>query len=283
MAGAKHFGMNAAEIFQCADHREFLQKSLAGRKTGLRALARKAGFKSAGHLSMLIKGERKLTNRSAELLAQALELKGRKRALLFAFSRLDAGRTDKERNQAREEIQRLKSYRPEHRLSAAQYSFLATWYYPAIYALLENVTGTMAPSAIAQALGRGVTSTAVTKALEDLALLGLIAKDERGEGWRPLHAALATPEDVRDLAVGKYHRNMIALAEEALQLPLSAREFNGLTISVPERLLPSVKERIRRFRDELNETLSRERDPGDVYQLNLQLFPLTRGLDRRDS
>jgi uncharacterized protein (TIGR02147 family) len=268
------------EIYQCADHREFLQKSLAGRKTGLRALARKAGFKSAGHLTMLIKGERKLTTRSAEMLSLALDLKGRKRALLFAFSRLDAGRTEKERNQAREEIQRLKSYRPEHRLNAAQYSFLATWYYPAIYALLENVTGTMAPSTIAQALGRGVTSTAVEKALADLALLGLIERDDQG-GWRPLHAALATPEDVRDLAIGKYHRNMIALAEEALQLPLDAREFNGLTISVPTRLLPSVKEKIRRFRDELNESLSRERDAGDIYQLNLQLFPLTRGLERR--
>ncbi|MRT32800.1 hypothetical protein FGX01_02795, partial [Xylella fastidiosa subsp. multiplex] len=75
---------------------------------------------------MLVKGERKLTPRSADLLARALALKGRRRALLLAFARLDSGRTEKEKLQAREEIVRIKSVRPEFKLNAAQYSFLAT-------------------------------------------------------------------------------------------------------------------------------------------------------------
>ncbi|MFX5760967.1 hypothetical protein ABTE44_19755, partial [Acinetobacter baumannii] len=68
-------------IYDCADHREYLRRCLfkeGAQPQGLRALARKAGFKSPGHLTMLVKGERKLTARSADLLARAFQLKGRR-------------------------------------------------------------------------------------------------------------------------------------------------------------------------------------------------------------
>lgn len=268
-------------IYECADHRDFLKGYLASRESshGLRHLSRKAGFKSPALVSMLIKGERRLTTRSAELLAKALELKGRQKSLLLAFARLDSGRTDKERQQAREEILKLKSYRPEFKLSAKQYSFLATWYYPVVFALLQNAPENFTNKEIAKRLGRGVTEQQVAQALDDLAYLGLIAKDEKNQ-WRPVNAALSTPEDVRDLAVGKYHRNMLSLAEAALELPLEEREFNGLTVAVPKRLVPAVKEKIRRLRTELNEMLARETAAADVYQVNLQFFPLTEGMER---
>jgi uncharacterized protein (TIGR02147 family) len=231
---------------------------------------------------MLLKGERKLTSRAAELLAAALELKGRRRALFLAFAKADSGRGERERSQARDEILRLKSYRPEYRLKATQYSFLATWYYPALYALLENLPGPLSAEQIAKAFGRGVTPAAVEKALRDLCFLELVEKDASG-AWKPKHSALTTPEDVRDLAIGRYHRNTLTLAEEALELPLHAREFNGLTVTIPRRLVPEVKKRVQRFRDELNDFLSQSKDPGEVFQLNLHLFPLTKGLDRSDT
>lgn len=276
--------METKSIYECANHREFLKGYLASRKAsvGLRSLARKAGFKSPALVSMLIKGERKLTPRSADLLAKALELKGRQKSLLLAFARLDSGRSDKERQQAREEILKLKSYRPEFKLSAKQYSFLATWYYPVVFALLQNAPEDLSAAAMAKRLGRGVTAAQVEQALDDLNFLGLIAKTETGQ-WRPVNATISTPEEVRDFAVGKYHRNMLAMAEAALDLPLEAREFNGLTVAVPQRLLPAVKEKIRRLRTELNEMLARETAPADVYQLNLQFFPLTEGMERKES
>lgn len=268
-------------IYDCTDHRDFLKSYLASRASshGLRHLSRKAGFRSPALVSMLIKGERRLTGRSAELLAKALELKGRQKSLLLAFARLDSGRTEKEKAQAREEILKLKSYRPEFKLSAKQYGFLATWYYPVVFALLQNAPADLTEEEIAKRLGRGVTATQVAQALADLAYLGLLAKDDEGR-WRPVNAALSTPEDVRDLAVGKYHRNMLSLAEAALELPLAEREFNGLTVAVPKRLVPAVKEKIRRLRSELNEMLARETAAADVYQVNLHFFPLTEGMER---
>ncbi len=69
---------------------------------------------------------------------------------------------------------------------------------------------------------------------------------------------------------------MIDLARDALELAPSEREFNGVTVQIPREHLEGVKERIRKFRKELNEHLSQFETTGDVYQLNLQLFPLTK-------
>lgn len=268
-------------LFAFADHREFLKAYLSerGPSQGVRALARKAGFKSPGYLTMLVKGDRKLTPRSAEMLARALALKGSSRQLLIAFARLDSCRSEKEKQQAQSEILRIKSRRPEFRINAKQYSFLATWYCPVIYALLSEEGANPTSAQFAAYLGRGVSVAMVEKALSDLEFLGLIERDTAGE-WRQVHKALATPEDIREIAVQQYHRNNLELAEAALSLPPEEREFGGLTVAVPRRLLPKVKDKIRALRSELNEMLSAEKSAADVYQISINLFPLTKGIER---
>jgi len=273
--------MDSNDIFHCADHRDFLRRYLEGRKPsqGVRALARKAGIKSPGQLTLIVQGDRRLTARSADLLAKALALKGRRRALLLAFARLDSGKSEAEKSAAREEIIRLKSFREEFQLSAKQYSFLAVWYYPVIYAMLENAPGVVDPAAFAARLGRGVSASQVDAALADLSALGLITGDDAG-AWCTTQASLTTPQDVQDLAAAKYHRNVLGLAEQALSLPLTEREFGGITMALPRRLLPHVKERMRALRRELNELAAQVATPADIYQLNLQLFPVTNGIER---
>jgi len=272
------------EVFDCGDHREFLKKYLASRKSGVgpRSLARKAGFKSSGHVTMLINGQRRLTLRSADLIAKSIGLKGRRRSLFLAFARLDMAKSENEKNRIQEEILRLKSYQPEFQLNAKQFSVLAIWYYPVLYTLLHIPAADQEPAFLARRLGRGVTAAMVEQALADLDTLGLITRHESGR-WAPTNAALTTPENVRDLAVNKYHRNSLKLAEEALDLPPAEREFNGLTVTIPTALLPQVKEKMRRLRSELNEMLAQANDSAEVYQINLQLFPVTKSLERNES
>jgi uncharacterized protein (TIGR02147 family) len=270
------------EIFDCGNHREFLKKYLESSvSVGPRALARKAGFKSSGHVTMLVKGERRLTPRSAELIAKSIGLKGRRRSLLIAFARLDMAKAEAEKIRIQEEILRLKSYQPEFQMSAKQYSLLATWYYPVLFTLLQITGISQEPAYLARRLGRGVTVPMVEEAIDDLNFLGLIQKEE--ERWVPANNTLTTPENVRDLAIPKYHRNSLKLAEDALALPSSEREFNGLTVTIPAALLPRVKEKMRRLRIELNEMLSDANDSAEVYQINFQLFPVTQTPERKES
>jgi uncharacterized protein (TIGR02147 family) len=82
------------------------------------------------------------------------------------------------------------------------------------------------------------------------------------------------------MAVAQYHEALIKLAYEALKkMPIEAREMAGATISLPANRLGELKEKIRAFRKDLNSWASEFQDSDQVFQLNIQLFPLSEALE----
>jgi uncharacterized protein (TIGR02147 family) len=71
---------------------------------------------------------------------------------------------------------------------------------------------------------------------------------------------------------------MIERAVESLDKHASdEREFQGLTLSVSKETYLRMKDRIRSFTDELLAMAAAEKEkPDEVYQINLQMFPLTK-------
>ena len=71
---------------------------------------------------------------------------------------------------------------------------------------------------------------------------------------------------------------MIERASDSLETVLSEeRDVSAITLGVPESRLPELKERVARFHQELLASIGASTDPCDrVYQLNIQLFPLSR-------
>lgn len=266
-----------------ASPQNFLRELIAEKRAvnpalSVRAIAKRAGFRSPSTLSMILSGQRTLSLKSAEKIADAITLRGRRRSLLLAYARQSSAKTSTERRAAEEAVLKIKSISSEFALRPEQFSFLAHWYYPVLCALAGK-EGLPGSDQLAKALGRGLRTSEIDRAIEDLAKLGLLRKNENGK-WVQDHYALTTPDEVRDFAARKYHRNMNALAGEALDLPLEKREFNGLTIRISKDQLFDVKEKVRRFRSELNELLSASENSGEVYQVNLQIFPLTDGLEK---
>jgi uncharacterized protein (TIGR02147 family) len=239
-------------------------------------LAKRAGFRTPATLSMIISGKRTFTRASAEKLSRALALKGMQRKALLAFAVLDCAGTEQERAQAREQLLRLKSHKPESLLGLAQYSVLSSWVALTVYTLAGMRGFRSDARGLASRLGRGVSVAQVESAIENLVALGLLERTGEGKLRQRSSGAIATPDEVLALAAYQYHRKMTELAREALELPSELREFNGLTVPVAPGQLAMVKEKIRRFRKELNESLSQGDEDGEVYQLNLQFFPLTR-------
>jgi uncharacterized protein (TIGR02147 family) len=267
------------EIFEYKDCRGYLRAVLERGKAspqrfGVRRLAARAGFRSPGAVSMIVAGKRGLSHRSAERLADGLRLLGRKRRYFLAMAELESATSESQRSRAEDAVLRLRSTRPEHLLELRQYRFFSTWYYPALYVLigLENVPQDEA--SLARRLGRGITPADVSRAIEDLLSLSLVFRQEDGR-LRQKNGPVSADDAYRGTALHEFHSKMIALAGESLELPASERETSSLTLAIPAGELAAVQERIRQFRHELNELSSRFARSERVYQLNVQLFPLT--------
>lgn len=268
-------------IYGYSDYRQYLADFYLAKKSvnpgySHRVFAKQAGLSSPSHLLMIIKGERNLSIKTIEKFAEGMRLSAKEKRyfeLMVMFNQADDLQM---KAKYFSEIMALKmSSKKLHKLEKEKFDFLSKWYVVAVYVLVDLQSFKSDPQWIAKRLGNKITATQAKEALDNLTKLGMIAPDE-GRGFRQTSGAITVPDDTRSVAVFNYHQSMIRLAAEALRnTPQNLREMNGATITIPTEKLSEIKEKIRAFRKEINQLASSYENPDEVFQLNIQLFPLT--------
>lgn len=104
--------------------------------------------------------------------------------------------------------------------------------------------------------------------------LGLLVRGEDGH----LHQGepiISTGPEVRSLAVGNFHRQMMQRAADSIETVASPqREISGVTVAISPENFAMLKSKIQELRAEILEMAANDTAPTRVMQLNFQLFPL---------
>lgn len=120
-----------------------------------------------------------------------------------------------------------------------------------------------------------VTLDQVESSLELLFDMGLLVEEEDG-GISRGEPSLTTGHEVRSLAIGNYHRQMLERAANSIvNVPREFRDVSALTVCIDAEKVSEVKGRIHAFRESLLDFCDRDANPEAVFQINFQLFPLT--------
>ncbi len=266
------------DVMNFSSFQDFLKAVLSEKRNNrapfsLRQLSKMAGLASPSTISMMIAKKRPATPEVTTRIADALALTGRRRKFLLILGRLDRAKNLNEKNSIKSELIRLRSAVDETKLIERQYRFLTEWFYPIIYVMVGMTDFKEDAKWIGSHLRKPVEEGDIIKALKDLEELQLLER-KNGKLFQS-NQALTTADDLKDAALYQYHRNMMELALEGLNLPTHEREFSGVTVQIPKSKLPQVKEKIRQFRKDLNEYLSQFSSNEEIFQFNVQLFPLT--------
>lgn len=267
------------DIFSYSDYRSYLKDAVAlSRKKnpnlGARYFAKRAGFRSPATLSMIIRGKRGLGAAAIDNVAKAFLLTGTRKNYFSGLVRLESTRKHSEKLELQEELLHLKSRKSESALSLKQYRVLTRWYIPAIYELVGAKKFRNDPEWISRQFCDTINVSEIKTAIQDLKDLDLL-KEVEGKLVRTNHA-LNTSEDIKNLAMRRYHFEMIGKARLALDSAVNIRDISGVTVGIRKSDLNKIKEKIRDFRRDLNESLSLVSETDEVYQLNIQFFPLTK-------
>ncbi|MCB0411745.1 MAG: TIGR02147 family protein [Bdellovibrionales bacterium] len=271
-----------SDIFEYSDYRQYLadyysNKKMTNPNYSHRVFARQAGLSSPSHLLMIIKGSRNLSLKTIPKFAEGLKLNAKQKKYFELL--VHYNQTDDLPMKAKffSEIMNLKgSLKALHDLEKEKFEFLSKWYMVAIYVLIDLKDFRADPAWIAKRLSNHITPAQADDAIKHLEKLGLIEPDPH-HGFRQLQGAVTVADDTRSMAVFNYHESMIRLASESLRKSRQEeREMNGVTIAVPLNRLPEIKEKIRAFRKEINRLASSYENADEVYQLNVQFFPLTK-------
>lgn len=271
------------EVMNYLNYRDFL-KDFYNSKKGLnkdysyRVFTNRAGVGSPSHLKMIIDGERNLTDKTVPKYLKAIGFTRKKDMQYFdLLVKYNQSKDHEQKIQYFEGLMAEKKKKGLTPLGLHQFSFLSQWYYVAIYVMIDMAGFKNDLDWIASRLRKKVAPRQIEQALSDLLALGLIKKV--GSSYVQVDGALTVPDELHSMAIPKYHDSMINLSLQALvELDPSEREFNGVTFSFKKNDLEKIKEKIRAFRKEMNELTSSEDGADEVYQMNIQLFPLTKEL-----
>jgi uncharacterized protein (TIGR02147 family) len=124
------------------------------------------------------------------------------------------------------------------------------------------------------------TSEIIEAVIQDLKSIGLLV-NIKGQ-YTKQAVELKTTDEIESRALKNAHRNEMTLAEVALsENTLADRDFISMTLPTDKKQLKKAKVLIRSFLKQM-ESLLKNKNAREVYQLNVQLFPLTK-IETEDS
>jgi uncharacterized protein (TIGR02147 family) len=267
------------DVFSYFDYRAFLRDSyrnLKQRQRGFsyRWFARRAGMTSPNFLKLVIDGKRNLTAESTEKFATALGLTSQETAFFRELVGFTQAPTAAEKNRHFDRIGAYRRHRAVRSLERHQFEYLSRWWYPAIRELVACEGFREDVDWIARQLVPPITPAQARQALDLLVALGFLERAEDGS-LRQGEPLLSTGPEVRSLAVGNFHRQMMERAAASIELvERELRDISSVTVALSPETFQMFKQKIIDLRAELLELSAAEKSPTRVVQLNFQLFPL---------
>lgn len=267
------------ELFKYLDYREYLRdhydyNKRCHRYFSFRYVAGKTGLDASFYVKVLNK-QKNIANSAIPVLASFLKFNKRETSY---FSTLVHFNKAKSTDQETFYLQKLLLLRTPAAtvIDNDLCEYLASWWNVVIREQLNIFDFKGDFEDLASRLHPAVTSAQMQRSLRLLQKLGIIAPNADGI-LRPTHDFVSNSGVDQIKAVRSYQKSVLKLATTALEtIPKEHRDISTLTVSASRACFDAISERITALRHEIIELVRKDSKPEEVYQVNFQIFPLTR-------
>lgn len=272
------------QVFSYTDYRKLLLDYFQDCKLlpagfSWREFAKRCGYASPVYLKLVTEGKTNLSEIGVERVASAIGLTGRELLYFRVLVRFNQAKDAPTKKQAFAELRELTAKSTVSVLQEDQYDYYQAWHHAAIRELAPAMAGA-SPEQIGEALQPKLSAAKVRKSLELLERIGLLEKSD--VGYRQTTQSISTGSEVTSLSVRDLHRQMAALAVDALEsTPREERDISGLTLGLSAEGYDRVVREIAEFRRRLVAIATEDVPVDRVFRMNLQLFPLSSSIERQ--
>jgi uncharacterized protein (TIGR02147 family) len=274
--------MNLPNLLLYSDYRLFLKEYYETHKAAnpnfsFRFLSQKAGINSSAFYKYIMDGKRNLTKTTILKTCAALKLKDKDAEYFENLVFFNQAKTIKEKNAYFDKLTRLRGNYDKRKVQEGQFAFYSEWHHSAVRELLECGRFKGDYEALAKRLSPPITPKQAEESLALLARLGMAKKDAQGR-WRQSDPVLTTGGQVDAKVVAEFQRKMLHLALDAFdKAKAEERLMSSTTFGISGETFDLFKKKIRELKAELLELARLDEKPSRAYQLNLNLFPLSKG------
>ncbi len=273
-------------LYDYKDFRQYLKDLYAFKKSitpsfSTRIFAQKAGFGSHSYLKMVIDGKRNLSLKSLKKVAKALGLDRKESSFFAALALYNQASTEKDKDYYFDKLIELKPLKKFFKVEKDRFAYFTNKYLVIIRELVALPHFKDDPEWISESLGCHISTDDVKKCIEILLRLDLLARDKEGKLVQAM-GTLESPVDAESWEIFNYHRSIISCVKDVMVVvPHENREVISVTIPMSKNALPEIKEIMRKCRDDVVNCINKkDKNFEDVYQVNMQMVPVTR--TRRD-
>jgi len=270
-----------ADLFTYTDYRKFLRDFIDSRKgnksfLSLRYYAGRMGL-DPGNLVKILNGERHLSSKAVEQAISFLKFSEREADY---FRTLVAFAKAKKQSDIKRHFDRLTTMKQiePFAVSAGVAEFYRAWYHTAITGLLSFYDFQNNYEELGLQLWPTITAKQAKESVLLLKKLGIIAEDATGK-LRPVHDLMTTGDKWQATAIHEYQRETIRLAVNALDtFPKASRDISTVAFAVNKDDFKEVCLLTKEFRNSVLRIARESENAGQIYQINIQIFPMTKGI-----
>lgn len=236
---------------------EFKTRKARNPNFSMRAFAKWLGI-SPAQLSQMLAGKRPITFKLMNAMSERLGISPIEKKALF-----DSLLKDKDFVEGAIEKKVL-------RLQEDQFRLISDWYHLAILSLTKMPEAKPDPRWISRRLG--ITVEQAHEAVLRLVRLGVV---ELKPIFRQICDPIEVVSQIPSQAIRNYHKQNLNLAIEKIDtVSLDHRQFQAMTLAVSPNNIEAYKKLIDDFLEQASQ-LSEKRQGTEVYNLNVQLYPVT--------
>ncbi|QDK39373.1 TIGR02147 family protein [Bdellovibrio sp. NC01] len=270
-----------------ADFYKFKRQSSKGslRAYNYAVFSAAANIKSPNYLKMIIEGKRNLSDDMIGKFGKALGFNKEQTEEFRLLVQFTQATDPADRNMY---LKKLSEHRVGVKLKTGEidrksFEKVPNWVAWIIYAMVDQEGVSFDNTALKKLLRGKASEDEIENALASLLNSGDLRRDEVTGELKKARSLTESPEDIPVALVRKLQSQLMYLGLESLyQDQPTDREFGTLTMSLTKAEFEEIKFKLRQMRKSINKdnSIARMKSKGErVYQLNIQLFPVTNAAD----
>ena len=265
-------------IYGYIDYRRYLmdyikEKKVNNPRFSCRLFSSRMGI-CAATLARILNGERNISKKLLPVFIAELNLREKSAEYFSLMVQLTVVKNPENKNVIFQKMLDLRSERMR-KVNPIHYSLFEKWYLIALREVIDIRGKIDNVSSVSESLRPSIPVKEAENAIKTLKNLNIIYEDNEG-CFHATEKLLTTGEKWEHVAIQKYQSEMIGLANHALMsYPKHERDISTVTVGLSVDDLLKVKEILRRTRQEILAIAEDSKRRDYVYQLNMQLFPVS--------
>lgn len=267
------------DIYSYYDYHKYLNDFYTEKKSSFpmfsyRYISQKVGVDHA-LIVKIFQGTRHISSKSIPLFASLLGLSRRKSEYFELLVMYGKAKTN---NEIKHYFEKLLSFSgiEGHRVESDKYEFYQKWYYTTVREILHLHPFKDDYEWLANMVEPAITPTEAKKAVHLLERLSFIKRNEAGY-FELTTRFITTGLEWRSIAIRSFQKEVMNLAIQAVdRIPKEERDISTVTLTLDDSCFEIVRDRVAALQKELVEISSTCEDVNRVYQVNLQVFPISK-------